>query len=224
MREAHLRGFSSQMAAMPASATVGSQAAVPTVATDSPERHAIQCPEWPCVAQGTEHGHALVRAMSALRLRFRHRRDVLVPTELAVYYKPGASTPWCSRIFRCCSRWRADTADLTRSGRKARWRNFVRGVALLSTAGRDLRHRAPEYARVGVRECWLLDPEGWLMDPALEGYAVPERTYDPVVPVQHGAGCWAGPVQPRERRGDGRSVCRQGFLCRTIIPFLVPKP
>ena len=45
-------------------------------------------------------------------------------------------------------------------------------VASPSTAENDARHKAKEYAAIGVREYWRLDPDGTIMGSSLEGYRV----------------------------------------------------
>lgn len=56
-------------------------------------------------------------------------------------------------------------------------------VASPSTADQDARLKAREYARIGVREYWRLDPEGTLMSSPLEGYVLSGDRYGRVEPV-----------------------------------------
>ena len=69
--------------------------------------------------------------------------------------------------------------------------DFVLEVASPSTAENDARHKAREYAGIGVREYWRLDPEGSLMGKPLEGYAASGGRYGPVQAVERdGTGVW----------------------------------
>ena len=60
-------------------------------------------------------------------------------------------------------------------------------VASPSTVENDALHKAREYAAIGVREYWRLDPEGSLMGAPLEGYRAKWGRYDKVESVP-GAG------------------------------------
>ena len=52
--------------------------------------------------------------------------------------------------------------------------DFVLEVLSPSTAENEVRHRAMEYAAIGVREYWRLDPAGSLAGRPLEGYTASE--------------------------------------------------
>ena len=67
--------------------------------------------------------------------------------------------------------------------------DFVLEVASPSTAENDAEHKAREYASIGVREFWRLDPTGSLMSSPLEGYVTCAGSYDAVEPVAD-AGAW----------------------------------
>ena len=62
--------------------------------------------------------------------------------------------------------------------------DFVLEVASPSTAEQDAFHKAQEYARIGVREYWRLDPEGSSMGTPLEGYVARGASYERVEPVR----------------------------------------
>ncbi|MDE0104639.1 MAG: Uma2 family endonuclease, partial [Bryobacterales bacterium] len=89
--------------------------------------------------------------------------------------------------------------------------DFVLEVASPSTAENDARHKAGEYAGIGVREYWRLDPEGSLMGRPLEGYATSGGRYGPVQAVEReGRGVWLRSevldLDLRSRRQDGATV------------------
>ncbi len=143
----------------------------------------VEYPEGHWVAQSVSHGDAVGQATTALRHLFRDRVDVLVAMELVVYYKHGDNKaklqPDVQVVF--------GVEDGDRSSFKI-WEegkppDFVLEVASPSTAEKDAWHKAREYARIGVRECWRLDPEGSLQGTALEGYVASGSSYEPVEPV-----------------------------------------
>ena len=84
-------------------------------------------------------------------------------------------------------------------------------VASPSTADRDAREKAQEYARIGIREYWRLDPLGTLMRTPLEGYVASEGKYGPVQPVASTDRSGRLPsgvlgLELRSRRQDGATV------------------
>ena len=164
-----------------------------TAATESREPDEVEYPEGHWTAQSVWHGDAVMQAATALRHHFRGREDVLVAMELVIYYKRGDST----------ARLQPDV-------------QVVFGVASPLTAGNDARYKAREYAGIGVREYWRLDPKGSLMERPLEGY---EITGGPVQaggsgeaqrpgPAAAEQGAGSGPAQPEVGRGDGAGVPR----------------
>ena len=69
--------------------------------------------------------------------------------------------------------------------------DFVLEVLSPSTAENEVRHRAMEYARIGVREYWRLDPAGYLAGRPLEGYTASKGRHGTVEPVGRvGRGWW----------------------------------
>ena len=107
--------------------------------------------------------------MSALRYRFLDREDVMVATELVVYYERGDNTAWLrpdvQLAFGVGRGWNRYWYKVWNEGKAP---DFVLEVASPSTAEHDARHMAAEYARIGVREYWRLDPTGTQMETALD--------------------------------------------------------
>ena len=156
------------------------------------EPDAGEYPERQWVAQSVWHGEAVLLATAALRNRFRDREDVLVAMELAVYYERGDDTVWLQPdvqvVFGVGREGNRSSYRVWDEGKAA---DFVLEVASPSTAEHDARYKAGEYARIGVREYWRLDPQGALMETALEGYAASGSTYRPVEAVKRpGHGRW----------------------------------
>ena len=144
----------------------------------------VEYPEGHWVAESVSHGDAVGQATTALRHLFRDRVDVLVAMELVVYYKRGENKaklqPDVQVVF--------GVEDGDRSSFKI-WEegkppDFVLEVASPSTAEKDAFHKAREYARIGVREYWRLDPEGSSMGTPLEGYVARGASYERVEPVR----------------------------------------
>ena len=89
--------------------------------------------------------------------------------------------------------------------------DFVLEVASPSTAENDALYKAAEYAGIGVREYWRLDPKGSLMERPLEGYEVRGGRYKRVAAVRRKG---RGPhlrsevldLDLRSRRRDGATV------------------
>ena len=181
-------------------------------ATASREPDDVEYPERHWIAQSVWHGVAVRRATNALENHFRQREDVLVAMELAVYYEHGNP-----KLYR-----QPDVVvvfGVGRGGNRSSYRlweegkapDFVLEVASPSTAENDVRTKAREYARMGVREYWRLDPEGSMMEAPLEGYVASGGRYRPVEAVGRTGGgrylrsCVLG-LDLRSRRRDGATV------------------
>ncbi|MDE0125958.1 MAG: Uma2 family endonuclease [Bryobacterales bacterium] len=98
----------------------------------------------------------------------------------------------CSRTCRWCSASVAKgTASRCRIWEEGKAPDFVLEVLSPSTAENEVRHRAMEYARIGVREYWRLDPAGSLEGRPLEGYTASKGRHGTVEPVGRvGRGWW----------------------------------
>ena len=159
-------------------------ALTPPAAEASPEPAEVEYPEGHWTAQSVAHGDAVRQATAGLHHHFRDRQDVLVAMELVVYYQRGNSKVWLQPDVQV-------VFGVSRGGSRSSFKvweegkapDFVLEVASPSTAEKDARHKAREYARIGVREYWRLDPEGSLMETCLEGYVARGGEYDPVQPV-----------------------------------------
>ena len=151
----------------------------------APEPDEVEYPEGRWTAPSVGHGDAVRQAATALDYYFRERADVLVAMELVVYYQRGNNKVWLQPdvqvVFgmeHCGSR------GSFRTWEEGKAPDFVLEVASPSTAEKDARHKAREYARIGVREYWRLDPAGSLMETSLEGYAASGGQYEQVQPVE----------------------------------------
>ena len=177
-----------------------------------PEPGEVEYPEGRWIAQSVWHGDAVSRAKVALDSHFRGRKDVLVAMELVVYYQRGNNKarlqPDLQVVFGV---GRGGDRSSFRVWEEGKAPDFVLEVASPSTAENDARHKATEYAGIGVREYWRLDPRGSLMERPLEGYSASGRRYGPVEAVEReGRGIWLRSkvlgLDLRSRRQDGATV------------------
>ena len=151
----------------------------------------VEYPERNWIAQSIAHGDAVLQATAALRNHFRERTDVLVAMELAVYYRREDNNLWLQPDVQVVFGVSPENRSSYRIWEEGKAPDFVLEVASPSTAKNDAEHKAREYARIGVREYWRLDPDGTLMGSSLEGYEAGGGKYDPVQPVASSdAGQW----------------------------------
>lgn len=155
----------------------------PAAAEASAKPGEIEYPEQNWIAQSIAHGDAVLQAAAALRSHFRERTDVLVAMELAVYYRRGNNQLWLQPDVLVVLGGSPENRSSYRIWEEGKAPDFVLEVASPATAGNDAKHKAQEYARIGVQEYWRLDPDGTLMGSALEGYEASGGKYDPVQPV-----------------------------------------
>ena len=162
----------------------------------------VEYPEGHWIAQSVAHGVAVRQAATALDLHFRQRQDVLVAMEVMVYYERGNSRARLQpdvQVVYGVGRANRSSYKVWEEGKAP---DFVLEVASPSTAESDARHKAREYARIGVREYWRLDPAGGLMSSPLEGYVVCGGSYAEVEPVAAGGQWLRSAVLGLDLRGE----------------------
>ena len=199
------------MAFTPATETEVPSLAPPATAAAAREPEDVEYPEGNWIAQSVWHGDAVSQATVALKHHFRKRENVLVAMELVVYYERGNDKvclqPDVQVVFGV-QRGNRSSYKVWKEGKAA---DFVLEVTSPSTADKDARHKAQEYARIGVREYWRLDPTGSMLAPPLEGWEANGGSYNPVQPVARGArGRWLRSrvlgLELRSQRQDGATV------------------
>ena len=199
------------MAVTPATETEVPSLTPPAPAAAAREPEDVEYPEGNWIAQSIWHGKAVSQATVALDNHFRNRDNVLVAMELLVYYEPGNNKvclqPDLQVVFGV-QRGNRSSYKVWEEGKAA---DFVLEVASPSTADKDARHKAQEYARIGVLEYWRLDPTGSMLAPPLEGWEANGGSYNPVQPVARGArGGWLRSrvlgLELRSQRQDGATV------------------
>ena len=196
-------------------------AATASTATEAASREAdaVEYPEGHWIAQSVWHGDAVRQATVALLSHFRQREDVLVAMELVVYFKRGDNTaclqPDVQVVFGVERGGNRGSFKVWEEGKAP---DFVLEVASQSTAENDARRKASEYARIGVREYWRLDPEGSLMGTPLEGYVARRGRFDPVEAVGR-----AGQVGHLRSRVPGLDLRGQRQDGATVVRFRDPR-
>ena len=157
--------------------------ASPAVTAVPPETDTVEYPEGNWIAQSVAHGDAVRQASTALHHYFRERQNVLVAMELMVYFQSGNNQaklqPDVQVVFGV-QRGNRSSFKVWEEGKAP---DFVLEVASPSTAENDAEHKAREYARIGVREYWRLDPQGSLLEIPLEGYELSAGQYERLQPV-----------------------------------------
>ena len=182
----------------------------PSAAAAAGEPEDVEYPEGNWTAPSVWHGEAVSHASVTLDSHFRNREDVLVAMELLVYYERGNNKvclqPDVQVVFGV-QRGNRSSYKVWEEGKAA---DFVLEVNSPSTTNKDARHKAQEYARIGVREYWRLDPTGSLATP-LEGWQANGESYRPVQPVASAArGGWLLSrvlgLELRSQQQDGATV------------------
>ena len=161
----------------------------PAAGTAVPEPDDVEYPEGEWVAQSLWHGDAVRQAATALDHHFRQRQDTLVAMEVRVYYVRGNDKVWLQPDVQVVFGVKRGNRSSYKIWEEDKAPDFVLEVASPSTAENDAEHKALEYAKIGVREYWRLDPTGSLMSSPLEGYVACAGSYDEVEPVADG-GQW----------------------------------
>ncbi len=183
----------------------------PAGAAAAPEPAGVEYPEGHWIAQSVAHGEAVLQAATALRHHFWERQDVLVAMELVVYYQRDNNKVWLQPDVQVVFGVQRRNRSSFKVWEEGKAPDFVLEVASPSTAEKDARHKAQEYARIGVREYWRLDPDGSMMETSLEGWAANGGKYSPVQPVASSDGGWQLQsrvlgLELRSQRQDGATV------------------
>ena len=142
--------------------------------------------------ESTVHDELCAYAKAALRVRYAARREVLVASNLGVFFERGdRSALLVPDVFVALSAGRGD-----RSSYKA-WEegsvpDFVLELLSVNTWRRDVEVKPPLYEALGVREFWIFDPLGRLSEPMIGRRLNASGSYRPV-PALRGGG-WRSDV------------------------------
>ena len=129
------------------------------------------------MAENTWQLRAMVDGISILRSRYRRSPDVFVGGDLLMYYERGDPTrrvaPDVFVIFGVPDHHRM-SYKLWEEGKAP---DFALEVASESTWREDLGRKRDLYAKLGVGEYWLFDPQGEFLDPPLRGLVLQDGEY-----------------------------------------------
>ncbi|MCY3840893.1 MAG: Uma2 family endonuclease [Gammaproteobacteria bacterium] len=136
--------------------------------------------------ESTVHDELCAYAKAALRVRYAARREVLVASNLGVFFERGNRRALvCPDMFVSFAAGRGD-----RSSYKV-WEEvgvpeFVLELLSANTWRRDVEVKPPLYEALGVREFWIFDPLGRLSDPMIGRCLDASGTYRPVSAARGG--------------------------------------
>ena len=149
--------------------------------TPGPDELRLPCDDEP-VPKTTRHVVARIEGFGGLRVRWHGRLDVFVGSDQFVYwdraYDPETESgnpplsPDVYVAFGVANRHR-ESYVVWEEGKPP---DFVLEIALLSSRQRDEDEKRDAYAKMGVPECFLYDPEGRLK-PQLSGFELCEGEY-----------------------------------------------
>jgi Uma2 family endonuclease len=149
-----------------------------------------------------EHRDAMVRHIQILQEYYRDQR-VYVSGDLLVYYQEGDPSKYIVPD--------AFVAKGVSPNRRRTYKIWLEGKApdvVIETTSRKTRRKdtttKPElYARLGVKEYFLFDPDGEYLDPPLQGYRLRGRAYVRLKPDQDG-GLTSRELELRLRLEEGQ--------------------
>ena len=129
------------------------------------------------MCENTWQLRAMVDGISILRSRYRRNPDVFVGGDLLMYYERGDPTrrvaPDVFVIFGVPDHHRM-SYRLWEEGKAP---DFALEVASESTWREDLGRKRDLYAKLGIGEYWLFDPQGEFLDPPLRGLVLQDGEY-----------------------------------------------
>ena len=136
-------------------------------------------------AQNSWQAVAMALAREALHRHFgSFREDFCVGMDLLVYHKPGDNGNRLSPDVFVALGVPPRQRNSFRTWEEGKPPDFVLEVASRSSKDRDRLDKPGDYADIGVREYWVLDPRGDLFHPPLEGFRLEDGRYEPL--VSHG--------------------------------------
>ena len=120
------------------------------------------------MADNTWQANAMVQAFYTLNMHFSDRPDALVCVDLLVYYEEGTQLRVAPDVFVSFGVGAGNrmTYKVWEEGKPP---DFVLEVLSPKMSKRDQDEKQAVYAGMGVREFWLFDPMGGLMQPRLRG-------------------------------------------------------
>ena len=133
-----------------------------------------------------EHRDEMVRHIELLRHYYRSQ-NVYVSGNLLVYYEQGNP-----KKFVVPDTFVAKGIDARKRRIYKIWVERKVPDVVIETTSRKTRRQDTEqkpalYARLGIKECFLFDPEQEYLDPPLQGHRLTDTTYRGIEPDETGA-------------------------------------
>lgn len=163
--------------------------ALPSSPVIVPERQTdIEYPETDGEPLGESHIHifATLDLLNALRVYFRNRSDVYATADLFLYYQegnPGARVAPDVMVVKGIPKLERRVYKL--------WEEKVPPCTVFEVISRatwreDLVAKSALYARLGVKEYFIFDPEGDSLPEQLVGFRLEDDMYVPIPPAPDG--------------------------------------
>ena len=152
---------------------------LPPPASPGPEHVEIEYPssDGQPMAENDKQAHAMVDLFLPLLTRYAADENVYVGLDLLIYYQRGNNLRRVAPdvfVIRGVPKRSRDTYKIWEEGKPP---DFVLEVATPGTARDNAGDKLELYARLGVREYWLFDPQGGLHEPRLQGFALSGAKY-----------------------------------------------
>ena len=136
------------------------------------------------LAENDAQLHAILYAVSALRVYYAAHADVYVSGDLLIYYEEGnprvSVAPDAFVVFGVEDRMRMNY----KVWEEGKGPDFVLEVASRSTWREDVERKPGVYAGLGVREYFLYDPRGEYLTPRLQGHRLVDGEYERMSAVE----------------------------------------
>ena len=138
------------------------------------------------MAEADRHRKDMTYLVDALGYHFRDRPDVYVTGDLFLYYEEGNPAA-------CVAPDLFVVVGVAPGDRKTYrlWEEGRVPLMVVEVTSKSTRHQDQEkkslYARLGVREYFLFDPEGDYLQPSLQGFRLRGRRYRPLRPAVDGS-------------------------------------
>ena len=151
----------------------------PPLASPEPEAVEVEYPssDGQPMAENDRQANAMVNLFLSLRAHYAADEQIYVGVDLLIYYQRGNNLRRVAPdvfVARGVPKRSRDTYKIWEEGKPP---DFVLEVASPGTAGDNAGDKMELYARLGVREYWLYDPQGGLHKPRLQGYALSGARY-----------------------------------------------
>jgi Uma2 family endonuclease len=133
------------------------------------------------------HVNASLRLYAALLAYFRDRPDVFVAADMFLYYERGNPAACKAPDVMVVKGVSNHTRRSFRIWEEGAVPTVIFEMTSVQTRTADQEEKPGVYARLGVKEYFLFDPEGISLEPRLQGYRLQRGRYRPLVPAADGS-------------------------------------